>query len=119
MQTGGCRPTSVYFNSSLDPLLQNSLLSATGVPTDNVLTTVTGPALDAVPPGIEPDFIVQRGGAPFPAITVARPLPDEINITIAPGAGALERIRYTAAGPIWSNASGGRLLAYDVALPFP
>jgi hypothetical protein len=116
---GGCRPTSVSFNSSLDPLLQNSLLSAVGVPTDDVTVTVNGPDLDVVPPGIKPNFIVRRAGTDFAAIAVAPTTATSFIVTIPTGAGALENIRYTGAAPIWTNVSGGRVLAFDVPLPFP
>ncbi len=118
-QTGGCRPTSVSFNSSLDPLQQSSILSAVGVPTDDVDVVTTGPGLLAVPPGVESNFVVQRAGVPFTAIAVVATDPFNFTVTIPGGAGALERLRYTGPDPVWPNLAGGQLLAFDVPLPFP
>lgn len=80
---------------------------------------VTTPNQDPVPPGIAPNFIVTRAGTDFPGIAVVDSSPIDFEVTIASGAGALERIRYTGADPIWPNVSGGRLLAFDVSIPFP
>ncbi len=116
---GGCHPTSACFASSLDLSLQNSVSTTFAIPTDDVDVSVTGPDQVAVPAGIAPNFIVQRAGAPFPGISVTAITPLSFRVTIAAGAGALERIRYTGADPIWPNVTGGRLLAFDVPIPFP
>lgn len=119
MQTGGCLRTPVSFNSSLDLALQNSVTAATGIPTTRVEVTVDGPDQDPPPAGAELAFSVQRAGTFFTAIGITQIGPLFFEVTIPAGAGALERARYTAAGPIWTNAAGGRLLAFDVPLPFP
>ena len=89
------------------------------MPTDDVNVGLDGPNVDAVPPGIAPNFIVQRAGTEFPGINVVLGPPNIFTVTIASGAGTLQRIRYNGAAPTWFNAGGGQLLAFDVTLPFP
>ncbi|KKM66400.1 hypothetical protein LCGC14_1481550 [marine sediment metagenome] len=116
---GGSVPTFASFKSSLDPLLQNSIATATGIPSNGVRVTVDGPNITVPPLGIDPNFIVQRAGAEFPATDVVQETVDTFLVTIEAGAGLLERIRYTGAAPTWFNFAAGQLLAFDVTLPFP
>lgn len=115
----GSRLTSETFDLLRDLALQNQIITAAGVPTDDVIVGTAGPNLDLpAPPGVESGFTVWRAGAPFAAITVTPIPPRNFQVTIPTGAGALERIHYAGA-PIWGNASGGQVLAFDVPLPFP
>ncbi len=81
--------------------------------------TVNGPTLDPVPLGIETDFAIRRAGMFFTAIFVGLISPNFFAIVIPFGFGPLQRVRYVPAGPVWFNADGGRLLAFDLPVNFP
>lgn len=119
MQTGGCQPTSAPFSLSLEPPPGNAVLTAVPVLTVQANITVDGPTLDPVPPGIAPDFAIERGGTFIPATLVALIGPNFFAVVIPFGLAATTRVRYVPAGPVWFNASGGRLLPFNVPLPFP
>ncbi len=116
---GGSRPTFATFSSSRSPGANSNIEAASQQST--VLVQVFHDASDLlnVPPGIEANFAIFHDGAWEPASVVVNVSSGLFRVFVPVGGVTLERVRYVESLPQWFNVDGGRLLSFDVALPFP
>lgn len=116
---GGCRRTSAPFSLSRDLPPDSLVIAAVNSFNPTAIITVNQPMTDPAPPDTHLDFAIFFGAAERPGVALTVLTPTTFRIQSAPFLGVITRIRYIQAQPPWPTLAGGRLLDFDVPVPFP